>query len=117
MQFLIHTIGSHGDILPFAQIGTALKRRGHDVLFFVHRLYAPLVRDAGLSVVPIDTPENQETLFKNPDLVHPTRAHRALAQIVADTTPSAYRAMRDAASTAPSVVIGNSVAFAGRLLQ
>lgn len=117
MQFLIHTIGSHGDVLPFIRLGAALQRRGHDVHFFLHRIYTDLARDAGLPVTSIDEPAKQEVIFNDPDLLHQVRAHRVLARIVAATTPCAYEAMREKIGPGPTVIIGSSVAFACRLLQ
>jgi hypothetical protein len=48
MNFLITTIGTAGDVLPFVELALALKKRGHHVEFASAEAYRSLVRTAGL---------------------------------------------------------------------
>ena len=46
MNFLITTIGTAGDVLPFVELALALKKRGHHVEFASAEAYQSLVRDS-----------------------------------------------------------------------
>ncbi|MDB6063673.1 MAG: glycosyltransferase family 1 protein [Verrucomicrobiaceae bacterium] len=118
MRFLLHAVGSHGDIIPIIELAKALRERGHDPLFLVHVIFEQLVRDAGIAVITYGALKDQEIL-RDADIVHEWRAHRVLAQVIADTTPVAYRALTEAVSAGPrpTAVIGNTVAFACHLLR
>ncbi|MDQ2800562.1 MAG: glycosyltransferase [Armatimonadota bacterium] len=50
-KILIHTLGSSGDLNPFAALGLELQRRGHDVQFAVSPSHAARLRTLGLDAV------------------------------------------------------------------
>ncbi len=47
MKFLVVTLGSIGDLMPFLAIGDALRQRGHQVVIASNAGYAALVRGSG----------------------------------------------------------------------
>ena len=47
MKFLLVTLGSIGDLMPFLALADALRHRGHDVAIASHAGYAALVRGSG----------------------------------------------------------------------
>ncbi|MFZ6029972.1 MAG: glycosyltransferase [Chloroflexota bacterium] len=53
MRSILLTRGTEGDLLPFLQIGKALKQRGHSVVFMTHVEYAQKVKASGLDYVPV----------------------------------------------------------------
>lgn len=52
MRFALATVGTRGDVEPFATIGRELQRRGHDVRMAVPPNYIGFVESAGLAAVP-----------------------------------------------------------------
>ena len=52
MRFVLATLGTRGDVEPFATIGRELQRRGHDVQMAVPPNYIGFVESAGLAAVP-----------------------------------------------------------------
>lgn len=57
MRILIAAAGSRGDVAPYTGLGAELRRAGHDVTLAATDVFAPLVRDAGLTFLslPADT--------------------------------------------------------------
>ena len=51
MKFALATVGSRGDVEPFAAVGRELQRRGHEVRVAVPPNYLGLVESAGLAGV------------------------------------------------------------------
>ncbi|GAB4213040.1 MAG: glycosyltransferase [Roseiflexaceae bacterium] len=56
-HIIITTLGTHGDVFPFLQIGQRLRERGHAVSLITHCGYAEQARRSGLDFVALDTPE------------------------------------------------------------
>ncbi|WP_213452006.1 glycosyltransferase [Rhizomonospora bruguierae] len=55
---LMVTHGTAGDVLPFARIGSALARQGHEVTLCTHAPYERTARRAGLDFAAVDTGES-----------------------------------------------------------
>ena len=67
MRFVLATVGTRGDVEPFATIGRELQRRGHDVRIAVPPNYIGFVESAGLAAVahgPDQVEQNAEILRK-----------------------------------------------------
>ncbi|MEN3304954.1 MAG: rhamnosyltransferase subunit [Micromonosporaceae bacterium] len=58
VTFALCTDGTHGDVLPFVQLGQALAARGHDAVLYSHAAYARTAAQAGLRFVPTDTEDD-----------------------------------------------------------
>jgi rhamnosyltransferase subunit B len=55
-QILIVTKGTAGDVVPFLEIGAALRRRGNGVLLLTHSHYGSVAQQLELPFEPLDTP-------------------------------------------------------------
>ena len=57
MRILVATLGSYGDVYPFAALASVLKERGHEVVLLTHDFFRPLAERQGLAgpVVYFDT--------------------------------------------------------------
>jgi sterol 3beta-glucosyltransferase len=55
MKIVILTLGTHGDVQPYAVLGQALKQRGHEVLLSTGKNFEELVRSYGIDFVPVQT--------------------------------------------------------------
>ena len=49
----IATIGTLGDLFPFFQLGSELKKRGHPIIFATSKLYQPQVEELGFTFFPL----------------------------------------------------------------
>src|SRR5262245_45875674 len=57
MHILLVTIGSAGDVHPFAGLGHALRRRGHRVTLVTNGYFEPLARRLDLEFEAVGTAE------------------------------------------------------------
>lgn len=78
MNVLLVTVGSAGDVHPFAGIGRALKERGHRVTVATNEYFEPVVREAGLEFAGISPRETYLSMLSNPDLWHPLKGLKIL---------------------------------------
>ena len=77
---LLMPVGSHGDVHPFVGLGRALQSRGHDVTLLTSAYFEPLAKKAGLPFVGIGTVEDFLKPLEHPDIWHPSRAFRVVAE-------------------------------------
>lgn len=54
MKIALLTMGTRGDVQPFAVLGKALKQRGHEVTLASAKNFASLVASYGLNFAPVD---------------------------------------------------------------
>jgi sterol 3beta-glucosyltransferase len=74
MKIAILTLGTRGDVQPYAVLGQALKLRGHDVTLSTAKNFEALVRSYGINFVPVevdyqaimDSGEGKKLLKANP---------------------------------------------------
>jgi len=79
-HFLLVTIGSAGDVLPFVGLGRELRRRGHRVTLITGGYFEPLIRRNGLDFAEIISRDEYLSMIDHPDLWHPFRAPRFIMQ-------------------------------------
>ena len=53
MHITILALGSTGDILPYAALGSGLLKAGHQIRFITFNDFAPRIRDLGMDHYPI----------------------------------------------------------------
>ena len=70
-KFLLHPVGSAGDVFPFIGLGLALKSRGHDVTILTSGYFQETVERAGLEFVDTLPKDDFLQLANNPRLWHP----------------------------------------------
>jgi UDP:flavonoid glycosyltransferase YjiC (YdhE family) len=115
IKFLIHAIGSYGDILPLIAIGWELQIRGHAVHFFADPYFIKHAQNAGLASTPVTNGLWGE-LLKNQNIYHPLKIHDVLSHNLAVYVESALQAMKPHIDkTQTTVTICNS--YSGRLLR
>lgn len=61
MRIALLTLGTYGDVLPFAILGKELKKHGHEVVISTAKNYASLIQSFGLTFSPIEV-DYQELL-------------------------------------------------------
>lgn len=73
MHVILSAFGSYGDVLPMVGLGATLHARGHRVQIIVNPYFQPVVKAAGLELLPLGTSEDYRELMHHPDLWHPRR--------------------------------------------
>lgn len=75
MKIAFFTLGTRGDVQPYAVLGRALKLRGHEVVLSTAKNFESLVKSYGLEFVPVDADfqalldsEEGKKIRKNPFL-------------------------------------------------
>ncbi len=74
MKIAIFTLGTRGDVQPYAVLGRALKLRGHEVVLSTAKNFESLVKSYGIDFVPVDadyqallnSPEGKKIMGANP---------------------------------------------------
>lgn len=73
MRIAIITLGTRGDVQPFAVLGKALQQRGHEITFCTAKNFEGLVRTYGLAFIPVDIDfqeliesDDAKKIMKNP---------------------------------------------------
>src|SRR5690348_1016266 len=64
-HFLLSTMWTRGDVLPFQRLGASLVRRGHDVTLVTHRVFEEEARAAGFAFEAIDEATDYEGLVED----------------------------------------------------
>jgi UDP:flavonoid glycosyltransferase YjiC (YdhE family) len=116
-NFLLITIGSHGDVHPYVGLGMALRARGHEVTLATNGHFEPLARSAGLSFVELGSDEDYRQIIKNPDLWHKTRAFKTVFGMAAELLEPAYEIIRERYIPGKTVVAASSLALGARIAQ
>lgn len=71
MRFFLITIGSHGDIHPFLAVGSALRKRGHEVALAVNPYFERQATDAGVHYVPLGERIDLKEVISDSRIMHP----------------------------------------------
>src|ERR1700730_3268543 len=79
-NILLMPVGSHGDVHPFVALGQALQARGHDATLITSSYFESLAKKAGPPFVGIGTATDFQACLDRPDMWHPTRGFRAVAE-------------------------------------
>ena len=73
MRIALFTLGTRGDVQPFAVLGKALQQRGHQVTLSTAKNFAPLAKAFGLAFEPVEADfqafletEEGKRMMKNP---------------------------------------------------
>src|SRR5688572_28751638 len=116
MDFLLATIGSHGDVHPFVGLGVRLRERGHRVRLITNGHFAPLVRAAGIDFIELGTADEYLSLAKNPDLWSLRKAFKAVFGEVGRLLPALYDAI-ERNLTDETVVASSSLCLGARVAE
>ena len=116
MRFVISCTGSYGDVYPFIAIGKELRSRGHEIIVTTSGYFEAAVADAGLAFQPVGTRTEYEEIVRNPDLTHPQKGLRLVADTIIRYLPEAYRTLDDLID-GNTILLGSTLAFAAKILH
>ena len=67
-HFIVATIGTYGDVYPFAQVAIALKNMGHQTTFITNPYFEKTIQQLGLDFYPLGTKEQYLMVLQNDKL-------------------------------------------------
>src|SRR3954463_6542648 len=95
LDFLLVSIGSHGDVHPFVGLGSVLRSRGHRVSIIANPHFESLIRKCDLEFIPIGTDEEYCKLAGNPNLWKPSTCFETVMSATAKMTPQLFELVSD----------------------
>lgn len=117
LNVLLVTVGSAGDVHPFIALGLALRARGHRATVLTNPYFQPLIERQGLGFVPLGTTLDFESALDDPDLWHPRRSFKVVAQrMLVPAMAEIYRAI-EAHADSDTVVAASGISFGARIAQ
>lgn len=116
MRIVLVPLGSHGDVHPFIALGTALRRRGHDVVVIANPYFESLVRSRNLPFEAISSVAAYESATSDPNLWHPRRAARVVGRFAKPLIEPLYR-MMESCRGPDTVMVAPVLAFGARLAR
>lgn len=116
MDFLLVTIGSHGDVHPFVGLGIRLRQRGHCVRLITNEHFAPLIRAAGVEFIALGSADEYLQLANNPAMWKPRTGFEAVFGAVAQSLERVYDVVVENLSS-DTIVAASSLCLAARVAQ
>ncbi len=115
-NILLMPVGSHGDVHPFVALGKALQARGHEVTLLTSGYFEALANRASLPFVAIGTAADFQVCLDHPDMWHPTRGFRAVAEWgVLPWMRLAYQMVAERYVPGKTVVVTSALGFGPRI--
>jgi UDP:flavonoid glycosyltransferase YjiC (YdhE family) len=117
LDFLLISIGSHGDVHPFVGLGSTLRSRGHRVTMITNPHFEPLVRKCGLDFLGVGKAEDYHKLASNPDLWRIKTCFETVMNATVKMTPELFDLVSERVVPGETVVASSSLAFGARIAQ
>ena len=115
-KFLLHPVGSAGDVYPFVGLGLALKSRGHDVTVLTSGYFRETVERVGLKFVDTLPKDDFLKLAGNPNLWHPVwGAGTLLKSMDRSLLKRCYSEIEKRYEPGNTVLLTPCIGFAGKL--
>jgi rhamnosyltransferase subunit B len=118
MRFLLSTIGTMGDAIPFVEIAAELRRRGHETLLLTNACFQEFAERRGIAFHAIGTREEYLRLAQDKELYHPLRGVKEMAEQW--VLPGMRRTLEYLAANRPSggtVLVGAPMTAGLRIAQ
>lgn len=116
-HIILASVGTHGDVLPYAALGIALRARGHRITLATNGSYAPLAQRHGLEFIELVSAAETDELLQDPRLWHPVWSGLVGVRWGRQFIPRQYELLAEAAR-GPDVTLAACPAIvAARLLQ
>lgn len=116
MHALLASVGTDGDIFPYAGLGVALRSRGHSITLAASAHYQGLAETHGFAFHALLSAEENDELFGNPDFWNPLKT----APLSARWGVRYLRRQYDLLSrlvTPDTVIVANPAVFAASLVH
>ena len=117
LRVSLASIGTDGDILPYAALGAALVRRGHRATLLASGEYEEVALRHGLAFRPLVSRDENARCFTNPDFWHPIKGPAIGARWGTAFLPRQYELMRELAREPRSVFVASPAIVTARIVQ
>ncbi len=117
MKVVLTGPGSAGDVFPMLGLGLRLNERGHHAVVVASSHFADLAERLGVDFVGLGTEDDYLGAIQNPEIFHPRRGFRAIAEFIMGWMPMLYDAVRSQVEPRRTVVGAHVLDFASRMLQ
>lgn len=117
MRFVVHPVGSGGDVNPLVGVGAALRRRGHEVVVLSGEPFRARVEGAGLELRSLFSAEEYHRLGDDPNLWHPTRGLKVVLDAVLQGLRPAYDEIAALYRPGETVLVGHALSFPVRIFE
>lgn len=116
-HFLLLPVGSHGDVHPFVGLGAGLRQRGHEVTVITAEPFRGVAERSGLAFVGTVSTDDYNAMTNHPDLWNPSKGLRVVLNndMMRKYLPRAFAAVREQYVPGSTVLVGGSLAYAGRI--
>lgn len=116
-HFLLLPVGSHGDVHPFVGLGAGLRQRGHEVTVITAEPFRGVAERSGLAFVGTVSTDDYSAMTNHPDLWKPSKGLRVVLNndMMRKYLPRAFAAVRERYVPDTTVLVGGSLAYAGRI--
>ncbi|MEE2765966.1 MAG: nucleotide disphospho-sugar-binding domain-containing protein [Pseudomonadota bacterium] len=117
MDVLLVTLGTAGDVHPFAALGSELMKRGHRVTLVTNDYFQPLADRLGIRFKGIGSRDHYQSVLANPDVWHPIRGFRILVrEMILGGMEPAFEAI-EALSGDQTVVVAPCYVYGARVAR
>ncbi len=116
MHAVLISVGTDGDILPYAGLAATLRRRGHRVTLVAAGQYEPLALRLGLGFQALISAEEHGELFGNPDFWNPLKTAPLSARWGVRHLRRQYDLLANLVGP-DSVIVANPAVFAASLIH
>jgi len=117
LDILLVSIGSHGDVHPFAGLGSTLRSRGHRVTVISNPHFEPLIRKCGLEFIGIGSDAEYRKLASDPALWDKKKAIHVVMSATVSMTEKLTDLVLSRVIPGQTVVASSSLAFGARIAQ
>jgi rhamnosyltransferase subunit B len=117
LHVILTSIGTDGDVFPYAALGAALVRRGHRATLVAGEHYRPLAEANGLGFRPLLSREENEQCFGDPDFWHPLKGPVVAARWGVGFLPQQYELFAELARDGRAVFVASPGLVAARVVQ
>jgi UDP:flavonoid glycosyltransferase YjiC (YdhE family) len=116
-HFILATLGTDGDVLPYLGMGRALLARGHRATLVAAEDYRGRAEAAGMEFRPLASVEENRQLIADPDFWHPLKSGMVGAKWGTALLPRHYALLAELAREDDVVFVANPGLIAARVVQ
>ncbi len=117
MHVMLIPIGSTGDVYPLVGLGTALRKRGHEVEVIANSYFQPAIERAALAFVELGTYEDMRRGLEDPDLWDRRKGFHVLGRAILPLMRPLYDIIASRYIPGETVMVASSLALAARVAQ
>ena len=117
MNFILVSVGTDGDVFPYAGLGSVLRERGHRVTLVASGQYAPLAAAHGFEFRPLVSQEENRELLEDPGFWNPLKTAQISARWGNRFIGRQYDLLSELATPGDSVLVSNPGVLASSIVH